>query len=97
MQEFVASVGENRKLQYLSIANNCFIERVKDQNTANVERSEQLAIEIMQTFLKQGKRLVHLNLTSTNLSEKLILSILPQIKRAKSLMGIHLSGNPGVT
>mmetsp|Transcript_37489 Transcript_37489/g.49294 ORF Transcript_37489/g.49294 Transcript_37489/m.49294 type:complete len:98 (+) Transcript_37489:732-1025(+) len=40
---------------------------------------------------------MHLDLTATNLSEVAILHILPAIRKARSLQGIHLSGNPGVT
>ena len=40
---------------------------------------------------------MHLNLTCTNLSEKVLLKLLSKIQKAESLQGIHLSGNPGVT
>lgn len=51
----------------------------------------------MTHFLKVNKKLIHIDLTSTNLSEQAIINILPAIKTAKNLQGIHLSGNPGVT
>ena len=44
-----------------------------------------------------NKKLIHLDLTSTNLSEEALLAILPEMKKSKNLQGIHLSGNPGVT
>ena len=59
--------------------------------------TEAKVAEHMFTFLKSNRRLIHLDLTATNLSETAMLQILPAIKRAKSLQGIHLSGNPGVT
>ena len=49
------------------------------------------------TFLKTNKKLIHLDLTATNLSENAMLQILPAIRKAKSMQGIHLSGNPGIT
>ena len=48
-------------------------------------------------FLKVNRRLVHIDLTSTNLSEDAILSVLTAVKKSKNMQGIHLSGNPGVT
>ena len=49
------------------------------------------------TLLRENKKLIHLDLTATNLSEAAIIHILPAIRKSKSLQGIHLSGNPGVT
>lgn len=49
------------------------------------------------TLLRENKKLIHLDLTATNLSEAAIRHILPAIRKSKSLQGIHLSGNPGVT
>lgn len=48
-------------------------------------------------LLRSNKKLIHLDLSATNLTEDAILHILPAIKRATSLQGVHLSGNPGVT
>ena len=48
-------------------------------------------------FVKVDKRLIHLDLTQTNLSEQMILHIMPGIRKSKSLMAVHFSGNPGVT
>ena len=38
-----------------------------------------------------------MDLSNTNLSEGMVYRLLPAIKKAKTLMSIHLSGNPGAT
>ena len=48
-------------------------------------------------FVRIDKRLIHLDLSQTNLSEQMILNIIPGIKKSRSLMAVHFSGNPGVT
>jgi hypothetical protein len=63
----------------------------------SVLETEAVVINKLSLFLQNDKKLVHLDLTSTNLSENAIISILPRIRRGKQLQGVHLSGNPGVT
>lgn len=48
-------------------------------------------------IIRYNKRLVHLDLTCTNISEAMFMQIIPGVKKTRSLMSIHLSGNPGVT
>ena len=59
--------------------------------------SEAKVMDQLWAFLKFDKKLIHLDLTATNLSENAILHILPAIRSAKLIQGVHLSGNPGVT
>ena len=59
--------------------------------------TEKKVKEQLYSFFRGNKKLIHIDLTSTNLSEVAILHIIPAIKRSKSLQGVHLSGNPGVT
>jgi len=40
--------------------------------------------------------LIHLDLTNTGLSEKMIEEIGPALRRSKAMRSIHLSGNPGL-
>jgi hypothetical protein len=40
---------------------------------------------------------MHLDLTSSGLTELIIYEITKSMRRAKSLLAIHLSGNPGLT
>jgi hypothetical protein len=47
--------------------------------------------------MKYNKNLLHLDISSTGLSEAMLWFIGAALRRAKSLISLHLSGNPGVT
>lgn len=48
-------------------------------------------------FMKYNKNLLHLDLTSTGLNEAMLWYLGTALRRAKSLISLHLSGNPGIT
>ena len=48
-------------------------------------------------FIKYNKNLLHLDLTCTGLTDQMIRTIGTALKRARSILSLHLSGNPGVT
>jgi hypothetical protein len=48
-------------------------------------------------FIKRNKSLMHLDLTSTQMTEIMLWTVGKALSRAPSLQGIHLSGNPGIT
>jgi hypothetical protein len=48
-------------------------------------------------FIKYNKTLIHFDLSSTGLNEGMVMHIGTALRRAKSLVSMHLSGNPGVT
>ena len=48
-------------------------------------------------MITKNKKLLHLNLDGTNLSEEMLLLIAKAMRRAKALIGIHLSENPGTS
>ena len=73
------------------------IECFSNNNQEKALQTEAKVKQGLYNFIRGNKKLIHLDLTSTNLSENAILHILPAIKRSKSLQGVHLSGNPGVT
>lgn len=54
-------------------------------------------IQNLQQLIKRNKKLQHLDLTGTGLSEFMMLKIGDGIARAKSLLSIHLCSNPGST
>ena len=88
---------ENKKLQFLNISHNSMIEGNSGYNLQQVLETQAKVSAYLTHFLKVNRRLVHIDLTSTNLSEDAILSVLTAVKQSKNLQGIHLSGNPGVT
>lgn len=54
-------------------------------------------IQNLQQLIKRNKKLQHLDLTGTGLTEFMMLKIGDAIARAKSLLSIHLCSNPGST
>ena len=78
-------IREHKKLLFLNIAHNNLIEGNSGNNEAVVQATEERVIGHLYRFLRHNKRLIHLDLTSTNLSEAAIMAILPAIKRAKNL------------
>lgn len=54
-------------------------------------------VENLTMLIKRNKRLQHVNLTNTGLTEYMILQIGRSLRRAKSLLSIHLCQNPGST
>lgn len=97
MEILMDYMKENKRLVQLNISYNNMIEGFSGNNMARVLETEARVMQQLVTFLRSNKKLIHLDLSATNLGEGAILHILPAIKKARSLQGIHLSGNPGVT
>lgn len=56
-----------------------------------------ITMQHLNNFMKYNKNLLHFDLSSTGLSEAMLWYIGTALRRAKSLVSLHLSGNPGVT
>jgi hypothetical protein len=48
-------------------------------------------------MIRQNTKLIHLNLQNTGLNQQILVDLVRAVKRAKSLLGLHLGMNPGVT
>lgn len=48
-------------------------------------------------FIKYNRNLVHFDLSHTGLSEQALRVIGASLKRGRSIVSLHMSGNPGVT
>lgn len=44
-----------------------------------------------------NRKLIHLNLNNTGLTEDILNMLIPELKQSFSLMGVHLSNNPGIS
>lgn len=51
----------------------------------------------MTKVIKHNRQLIHLDLTSTGLNESVVKEVGTSLRRATSLLAIHLSGNPGMS
>ena len=90
-------IVENKKLHDLNISHNSLIEGMSGNNMQQVKDTSARVSQYLFKFMKTNRKLIHLDLTCTNLSEDAMLTLLPAVKVALNLQGIHLSGNPGVT
>ena len=106
-------MAENRHLQYLNMSwNNLLpleslnsnIEReakigkeeikgIKDSGKKQLPKAVTLIIH----FIKYNKNLLHLNLSHTCLNEQALSEIGASLKKGKSILALHLTGNPGIT
>ena len=59
------------------------------------EQDENL-IENLLKFLKNNNKLIHLDLGNIGLTKNMLKQFGPALRRAKSLIALHLSGNPGI-
>ena len=48
-------------------------------------------------IIKYNHHLIHLDLSYTRLDEMMILQLGTALRRSKSLVAVHFTGNPGVT
>lgn len=53
--------------------------------------------EMLGKIIKHSKTIIHMNLTGTGLSSGVIYEMGNCLRRARSLLCLHLSGNPGLT
>jgi hypothetical protein len=65
------------------------------KNPLSYENQEM--IEYLATFIKRNKKLQHMNLDSTGLSEFMLFHLVANLTRSQSCLSLHVSGNPGIT
>ena len=53
--------------------------------------------ESITNLITNNQKLIHLNLSEMGLTSKIIIKLMMAIKSNNILMGVHLSGNPGLT
>jgi len=54
-------------------------------------------VENLQHFIAQNGKLIHLDLSETGLSDEMIYEIIKALNYSNSIIGLHLSGNPGLS
>ena len=68
MDLLFSNIRDNKKLLFLNISHNNCIEGNSGNNLKQVLETEAKVGEHIFTFLKSNRRLIHLDLTATNLS-----------------------------
>lgn len=63
---------------------------------AEMDAEEQEIIQNLCTFIKHNPKLLHLDLSHMGLSHLMLRELGPALRRAKAIISLHISGNPGV-
>lgn len=91
MQNMLEILSKNRRLKDINLAwNNISDSFAKPEDKIRV--SNQLG-----KLIKHSQVIQHIDLTGTGLGAYILKDIGKSMRKAKSLMCIHLSGNPGLT
>jgi Ran GTPase-activating protein (RanGAP) involved in mRNA processing and transport len=85
-------LSKHRKLEYLNLA----FCNILDEQSTSVE-NETFLLALLGKMIKHNQHLLHLDLSSIGLGARMIEGIGEALRKAKSLLCIHLSGNPGLT
>ena len=70
---------------------------VKPTENSQFDQHQQEVSFLIGKMIKHSKALQHMNLTGTGLSAAVIYEMGSFLRRARSILCIHLSGNPGLT
>jgi len=69
----------------------------KKAEEQKLDEHTQVVLDSLLKFIKYNKHLIHLDLSYTHLDEPMIIALGTSLRRAKSLVAVHFTGNPGVT
>lgn len=82
-------LAQNKKLQYINLGHNILC----DDSFTEKEQREFLVL--LGTIIKKNKSLLHLDLSSCGLTKFIVQKLGKVLRRAPSLLSIHLTGNFG--
>ena len=69
----------------------------KKEHPAKLDEYTQCLLDNLSKFIKYNKHLIHLDLSYTRLDEMMITALGTSLRRAKSLIAVHFTGNPGAS
>lgn len=93
LKALLVALSSNRTLSYLNLSWN----NLGNTITSEEETWSDFVVSHLSKFVKYNRNLLHLDLSSTRLTDKEIKELGSSLRRAKSLVSIHFSGNPGVS
>lgn len=99
MRGVISALSMNRRLQYINLSWNRIKERkaiIRGAEPTELDLEEREIIDELGQLIKHNGKLLHLNLTQTALTKPMLMAIAGVMRRAKSLLALHLTGNPGV-
>ena len=102
IRPLVSLLRSNRKLSFLNLSWNCLREHknlgIDDKEMIqDPEKDEDFeTISSLCALIKYSSKILQLDLSQTGLSREMLLEFGPALRKAKSLLSLHLSGNPGI-
>jgi RNA-binding protein YhbY len=69
---------------------------VAAERAENLRAHKKLVKTSLSRFIKYNQNLFHLNLSNTGLNESVLKKIGSSLSKARALVCVHLSGNPGI-
>lgn len=69
----------------------------EEERRAQIDPNELLVADCLSAFIKYNPHLHHLDLQGCGLTNYILIEIGSALRKSKSLVGIHLSENPGLT
>lgn len=69
----------------------------KVEENPNKRALNDKVVSNLSRFIKRNKKLIHINLDSTQLHESMIFKICEALSKSKSVQALHASDNPGLT
>ena len=91
MKRLLEVICLNKRLQFINLSWNHLCDRKYS------EKEQQEIVMLLGSAIKHNKELLHLDLTSTELTSLVVREIGQHLRRSPSLLSIHLSDNPGLT
>lgn len=69
-------------------------EKLKRKATLTQDQS---VCESLVTLLTKNPKIVHVDFSETGLTQEIVRNLIKPIQSSQTLVGVHLSGNPGLT
>ena len=96
MRPLLEILQKNRRLTNLSLAWNNIMEVANVDDPNYVTHVKEINT-MLGKIIKHSRTLIHFNLTGCGLSKEVIFEIGTCLRRSRSVLVIHASGNPGLT
>jgi|LauGreDrversion4_2_1035121.scaffolds.fasta_scaffold61146_4 hypothetical protein len=101
IQPLLECLAENRLIQNLNLSwNNLQIAEMKQVEVGTTPRLHGDSAHVVSKvtrIIKYNKNLLHFNISHCGLTEQAVRDIGASLRRGKSILSLHLSGNPGIT
>lgn len=75
-----------------------YLSRLKEAEAKNPRKKhDEEIVANLSEFIKRNRKLLHLNIESTQLTEFILYELCRSLTRAQSILSLHASNNPGIT